>query len=62
MGEGRAATAALSAAHAALLLSDRLGDGVKSENLGTVSADSLGRLLVISYGAGGSYAAVILSK
>lgn len=62
VGEGRAATAALSAAHAALLLSNRLGDGVKSENLGTVRAESLGRLLVTSYGAGGSYAAVILSK
>lgn len=61
-GEGRAATAALSAVHAALVLSGKLGDSVATENLGAVPVSALGKLLVISYGAGGSYCAVILSK
>lgn len=61
-GEGRAASAALSAVHAALLLAGKLGDSVTAENGSTVSAADLGKLLVISCGAGGSYTAVILSK
>ncbi len=61
-GEGRAATAALSAAHASLVLSGKLGESVMSENLGEVGVSKLEKLLVLSYGAGGSYTAVIISK
>lgn len=61
-GEGRAATACLSAAHAALILSGKLGTSVESENLGEVAASELNKLLVISYGSGGVYTAVIIAR
>lgn len=61
-GEGRAATATLSAAHATLMLSGKLGESVKSENLGMVDVNKINRLLVISYGSGGTYCAVIIGK
>ncbi|MCD8180243.1 MAG: beta-ketoacyl-[acyl-carrier-protein] synthase family protein [Firmicutes bacterium] len=61
-GEGRAATAALSAAHAALILAGKLGNTVESENLGGIEASSLKNLLVVSYGSGGVYTAVIMTR
>ncbi len=61
-GEGRAATAALSAVHAALMLSGRLGDSIESKNCGDVSLNTLNNILVISYVMGGVYSAVIISK
>lgn len=70
VGEGRAAAASLSAAHAALLLSGRFdgircpayrydGSAMKSCKVGT---DDINNILVTSYGVGGSYCAVILSR
>lgn len=64
MGEGRAASAALGAAHAALMLhgdipSDVCYAGGERKN---ICADALRNVLVIAYGSGGSYCAVILSK
>ncbi len=61
-GEGRAATAALSAATAALMLSGKLGENVTSENMGAVEVSELERILVISYGERGVYTAVIIGK
>ncbi len=61
-GEGRAATAALSAAHTALALSGELGAKVESRNLGLVDIGSLHNVLVLSYGFGGVYTAVIVSE
>lgn len=69
VGEGRAAAAALGLAHAALLLHGDLSaeadayrcvDGKLCKC--AVEADGLGRILVISYGSGGSYTAVILAR
>lgn len=70
MGEGRAATAALSCAHGALMLS---GDIKKDTNAylitegnkpvrTTVESESINRVLAVSYGSGGSYCAVILER
>ncbi|MCD8391580.1 MAG: beta-ketoacyl-[acyl-carrier-protein] synthase family protein [Firmicutes bacterium] len=61
-GEGRAATAALSAAHAALIFTGKLGKIVESENLGMVAASALKNILVISYSDGGTYTAVIITR
>ena len=52
VGEGRAATATLQAAHAALLLHGDLGSESEKYN----------NILVTSYGSGGSYTAVIVSR
>lgn len=68
-GEGRAASAALAMAHGALLLHGDLPactkayrrNGAQMECV-TVDTGAMKRLLVISYGAGGSYTAVILEK
>ncbi len=60
-GEGRAATAALSAAHTALAISGKLGEKLESRNLGLIAADSLHNVLVLSYGFGGAYTAVVIS-
>ena len=68
-GEGRAATAALSAAHAALLLSGEMGEELSAYKVlkgkvseSSVKASTLNNILVTSYGAGGSYCAVIISR
>ncbi len=68
-GEGRAASASLSAAHAALILSDKYevaGRAYKLDggtmNRTTVDTKSLKNVLVTSYGLGGSYCAVIIKK
>lgn len=69
MGEGRAATALLAAVDASLLLHGELSeykdayliteDGVKTT---TVKAEDLKNILITSYGNGGSFTAVILSR
>ena len=65
VGEGRAATAALSLAHAALLLHGDLTNEpdtyVNGKKVG-VDGTALSRVLVISYAPGGSYTAVVLGK
>lgn len=68
-GEGRAATATLQAVHAALTLSGRLGDEqtayevtCDSVEKKTVNTSAMKNLLVTSYGAGGSYTALIVRK
>ncbi len=68
-GEGRAASAALSAGHAALMLAGRLSDecrgyiynGSKMEPV-VKPVSAIERILVTSYGIGGSYCAVIIEK
>ncbi|MBR6044759.1 MAG: beta-ketoacyl-[Ruminococcus sp.] len=65
LGEARAASAALGAAHAALMISggiDKCGcvyykDGIVR---GQVSAEGMKNILAVSYGTGGSYCAVII--
>lgn len=68
-GEGRSASAALSAAHAALMLSGRYelaGRAYKEEKGAmvrtSVDTKALKNVLVTSYGVGGSYCAVIIKK
>ena len=68
-GEGRAATATLQAVHAALTLSGKLGDEQKAYEVTangaekkTVNTSAMKNLLVTSYGAGGSYTALIVRK
>lgn len=68
-GEGRAASAALSAGHAALMLAGKLADecngyvynGNKMESVKKAVSD-IKRILVTSYAIGGSYCAVIIEK
>lgn len=69
VGEGRAASATLAAAEAALLLSGELAsdtayfmakDGSVSKK--TVDARDLKKVLVIAYAVGGSYSAVVFGK
>ena len=68
-GEGRAASAALSAGHAALMLAGRLSgeckgyiyNGDKMESAVKQISD-IKKILVTSYGIGGSYCAVIIEK
>ncbi len=68
-GEGRAGTAALQAAHAALMLH---GD-IESDNAYVIASDgsvsrrmtessSLNKVLVLSFATGGSYTALVLSR
>ena len=68
-GEGRAASAALSAAHAALMLSDKYEVAGRAYKLQadkmvktTVDTKTLKNVLVTSYGVGGSYCAVIIKR
>lgn len=68
-GEGRAASATLSAAHAAMLMSDKVdiaskayvADGGKMVKK-AVDKAGLKNILVTSYGVGGSYTAIIISR
>ena len=69
VGEGRAASATLAAAEAALLLSSELKsekayfiaqDGSVSTKM--VESKDLKKILVISFAAGGSYSAVVFGK
>ena len=69
LGEARAASAALGAAHAALMLSGSIGCGdcffiEENGNMrkGSAESDKLDNILVIAYGSGGSYCAVIISR
>ncbi len=67
-GEGRAASAALAAMHGALLLSGELAeseayllsDGKKQKT--TVKGEKLNNILAISFGSGGSYCALVITK
>ncbi|MCD8220102.1 MAG: beta-ketoacyl-[acyl-carrier-protein] synthase family protein [Ruminococcus sp.] len=61
-GEGRAATAALSAAYAALMLSGKLGEIVACDNGIAIAANLLHTLLILSYSMNGGHTAIILSK
>ena len=68
-GEGRAGSAALAAAEAALLLSGELaGDNAyfvaADGSVASKKADAAGlkKILVISFAAGGSYSAVVFGK
>lgn len=66
-GEGRAASAALSCAHAALMLGGDIASSkayLVSSNIKetTVEAKNLQTILVTAYGSGGSYCAVVLKK
>ncbi len=59
-GEGRAATAALAAVHGALLFSGKLQG--QDEVYNAISAEDLRTLLVLSYGACGTFTAIILKR
>lgn len=68
VGEGRAGTAALAAAHAVLMLSGAIDkddaylvSGGKAEK-STVESKNLNKVLVTSFAPGGSYTAVVLGK
>lgn len=65
--EGRAASATLAVAHAALMLSGEIKEEnayVINENINriTVESNKLNKILVISFASGGNYAAVVLEK
>ena len=64
LGEGRSATAALEATHAALLLAGELkeANAYVNNKKTVVSANTLNKILVISYGFGGSYTAIVVEK
>lgn len=61
-GEGRAATATLSAVYAALMLSGKLGEIISCDNGTEIAANSLHTLMVLSYSTNGAYTAIILSR
>jgi len=68
-GEGRAATATLQAVHAALTLNGQLGEMQSAYEVTadgaikkTINTSAMKTLLVTSYGAGGSYTALIVRK
>lgn len=68
-GEGRAASASLACAHAALLLNgnikcDDLAYKINNDKLNkvTVEGKNLKNVLVTAYGSGGTYCAVVISK
>ncbi len=69
LGEGRAASAALGAAHAALMLHGDIpedsayflgGDGKMARK--TVKSGELDNILALSFGAGGSYCALVIGR
>ena len=69
LGESRAAAATTAAAHAALMFAGKIpsqeaysiaADGSVSKT--NVEASKLNNVLVVAYGAGGSYTAIVLSK
>ena len=67
-GEARAASAALAAMHGALLLSGELKEsdayllsGDKKQKT-TVKGEKLNNILAISFGSGGSYCALVITK
>ena len=69
MGEGRAATASLSAAHAALMLHGDIATEVDAYKIEkgkavktTVESKKLKNILVTSYGLGGTFCAVVFTK
>jgi 3-oxoacyl-[acyl-carrier-protein] synthase II len=65
VGEARAAAAALALAHASLMLSGEIKEDIAHKVDGTktlVSSTSLKNVLCISYAAGGTYTAVIITK
>ncbi|MDE7164749.1 MAG: beta-ketoacyl-[acyl-carrier-protein] synthase family protein [Clostridiales bacterium] len=70
MGEGRASAAALAVAHGALILHGDIKTETSAFVIGkdgkaarkAISCDGLKNILVTSFGAGGSYCAVILTK
>ena len=64
LGEGRSATATLGASHAALLLAGELKEtnAYVNNKKTCVSANTLNKILVISYGFGGSYTAIVVEK
>ena len=64
IGEARSAGAALSASHAALLLSGDLKEtnAYVSGKKTKISGSNLNKVLVISYGFGGSYTAIVVEK
>ena len=66
LGEGRAFSASLSLAHAALLLSGDLKESnaynAKTHKEIKVKSNDLNKVLVISYGFGGSYTAIVVEK
>ena len=67
VGEGRSAAAALSFAHASLMLAGEMKEtnayllGAKTSRV-NVNAKDLKKVLVVAYGYGGSYTAVVLEK
>ena len=67
LGEARAASAALGAAHAALMLAGEIGESscvyYKEDTVrGSVSSQGLDNILAVSYGSGGSYCAVVIGR
>ena len=66
LGEGRAASAALGAAHAALMISGDIKEQeyytVGGKQTGKLETSGLDNILVISYGSGGSYCAAVISR
>ena len=65
VGEARAAAAALSLAHASLMLSGDIKEDYAytlDGNIVKVDANSLKNVLCISYAAGGTYTALIIKK
>ena len=67
LGEGRAASAALAAAHAALMISGEIPEQEyyftgNSTPAGKLDTSELTNILAISYGSGGSYSAVVIGR
>ena len=68
LGEGRAASAALGAAHAALMLHGDIAEygctylDDAEVRTGTVKSAALNNILAVAFGTGGSYSAVIISR
>jgi hypothetical protein len=64
LGEQRSAGAALGVAHTALLLSGELKEtnAYVSGKASKVSGANLNKVLLISYGFGGSYTAIVMEK
>ena len=64
VGEGRSATASLGVCHSALLLSNKLTktNAYVNKKKTTIDSNKLNKILVISYGFGGSYTAIVVEK